>query len=67
MVAASATKAKQRAKAAFGGSLQGKHISFASLDLMHRVLTQNRRSVLKALMGRREMGMRELARTLESN
>ena len=62
---ASATDAKQRAKAAFKGTVQGEHISFASLDLMHRVLTPNRWGVLKAMMGRGEMGVRELARTLE--
>jgi predicted transcriptional regulator len=62
---ASATEAKQRAKAALKGAAQGEHISFASLDLMHRVLTPNRWGVLKAMMGRGEMGVRELARTLE--
>jgi predicted transcriptional regulator len=56
---------KVRAKAAFSGTPQGEYISFASLDLMHRVLTPNRWGVLKAMMGRGEMGVRELARTLE--
>ena len=56
---------KARAKAAFKGTAQGEHISFASLDLMHRVLTPNRWGVLKAMMGRGEIGVRELARTLD--
>jgi predicted transcriptional regulator len=62
---ASATETKARAKAAFKGAAQGEHISFASLDLMHRVLTPNRWGVLKAMMGRGEIGVRELARVLE--
>ena len=32
---------------------------------MHRVLTPNRWGVLKAMMGRGEIGVRELARVLE--
>jgi predicted transcriptional regulator len=62
---ASAADAKARAKAAFKNAAQGEHISFASLDLMHRVLTPNRWGVLKAMMGRGEIGVRELARALE--
>ena len=62
---ATAGDVKARAKAAFKGVPQGEHISFASLDLMHRVLNPNRWDVLKALMGRGEIGIRELARTLD--
>src|SRR6476659_8379054 len=62
---ATAGDVKARARAAFKGTAQGEHISFASLDLMHRVLTPNRWDVLKALMGRGEIGVRELARMLD--
>jgi predicted transcriptional regulator len=62
---ATAGGVKARARAAFKGTAQGEHISFASLDLMHRVLTPNRWDVLKALMGRGEIGVRELARMLD--
>jgi predicted transcriptional regulator len=62
---ATAGEVKARAKAAFKGRAQGEHISFASLDLMHRVLTPNRWGVLKAMMGRGEIGVRELARALD--
>jgi predicted transcriptional regulator len=56
---------KARAKTAFKGKPQGEHISFASLDLMHRVLNPNRWGVLKAMMGRGEIGIRALARMLD--
>ena len=64
---ATAGDVKARARAAFKGRPQGEHISFASLDLMHRVLvlTPNRWGVLKAMMGRGEIGVRELARALD--
>jgi predicted transcriptional regulator len=62
---ATAGDVKARARAAFKGAAQGEHISFASLDLMHRVLTPNRWGVLKAMMGRGEIGVRELARALD--
>jgi predicted transcriptional regulator len=62
---ATAGDVKARARAAFKGTAQGEHISFASLDLMHRVLNPNRWDVLKALMGRGEIGVRELARMLD--
>jgi predicted transcriptional regulator len=63
---ATAGDVKARARAAFKGrEPQGEHISFASLDLMHRVLTPNRWGVLKAMMGRGEIGVREMARTLD--
>ena len=53
-----------RAKAAFKGKPQGEHISFASFDLMHRMLTPNRWDILRAMMGRGEVGVRELARLI---
>ncbi len=56
---------KRSAKAAFRGERQGAHIDFASLELMHRVLTPNRWTMLKAMMGEGPMGIRELARTLD--
>jgi predicted transcriptional regulator len=62
---ATAGDVKARARGAFMGVPHGEHISFASLDLMHRVLTPNRWDVLKTLMGRGEIGVRELARMLD--
>ena len=56
---------KRRAKAAFRGEYQGEHIDFASLELMHKVLTPNRWQMLWALMGHGSMGIRELARVLD--
>ena len=52
-------------KAAFKGVRQGEHINFASLELMHRVLTPNRWDMLKAMMGQQSIGIRELARALD--
>jgi len=56
-----------RAKAASKGTAQGMRISFASLELMHRILTPNRWGVLQAMMGRGDIGVRELARALHRN
>ncbi|MCL2716324.1 MAG: transcriptional regulator [Alphaproteobacteria bacterium] len=57
---------KARTKAAFKGKAQGERISFASVDMMHRVLTPNRWGVLRALMGHDGMmSVRELARILD--
>lgn len=61
---ASRDQVSARAKAAFGGKKQGSHISFASLDLMHRVLTPNRWNMLRAMMGAGPVGTRELSRRL---
>ena len=62
---ASAKNTKARARPAFKGVRQGEHISFASIELMHRVLNPNRWNVLRAMMGQGEIGIRELARMLD--
>jgi len=54
-----------RVKAASRGQKQGARISFASLDLMHRVLTPNRWALLRVLLGGEAIGIRELARRLD--
>ena len=63
---ASIDDVKARTKAALQGMAQGERISFASVDMTHRVLTPNRRGILRALMGHdRMIGVRELARILD--
>jgi predicted transcriptional regulator len=52
------------AKAAARGEKQGAHITFASVDLMHRVLTPARWNLLRAMMGGEPVGVRALARNL---
>lgn len=56
---------KQRVGAAFKGRKQGTHRSFATLDLMHRILTANRWQILRTMMGAGPIGVRELARRLD--
>ena len=53
---------KQRALAAFSGKRQGAHISFASADLLWKVLTAKRWDLLKAMTGGGAMTLREAAR-----
>jgi predicted transcriptional regulator len=63
---ASRAETSARFKAAFRGESQGSHISFPSLELMHRVLTPNRWHMLEAMMAARgPVGTRELARKLD--
>jgi len=53
---------KQRALDAFSGKRRGAHISFASADLLWRVLTAKRWDLLKAMAGGGAMTLREAAR-----
>ena len=53
---------KQRALAAFSGRRRGAHISFASADLLWKVLTAKRWELLKAMAGSGAMTLREAAR-----
>ena len=53
---------KQRALAAFSGKRHGAHISFASADLLWKVLTAKRWELLKAMAGGGSMTLREAAR-----
>ena len=53
---------KQRALDAFSGKRRGAHISFASANLLWRVLTAKRWDLLKAMAGGGAMTLREAAR-----
>lgn len=53
---------KQRALSAFSGKRQGAHISFASADLLWKVLTAKRWELLKIMAGGGAMTIREAAR-----
>lgn len=56
---------KQRAIDAFAGKRRGAHISFASADLLWKVLTAKRWELLKAMAGGGAMTLREAARRAE--
>src|SRR2546425_10975551 len=57
--------AKQRVVEAFSGKRRGAHISFASADLLWKVLTAKRWELLKAMTGGGAMTLREAARRVE--
>ena len=52
----------RRALAAFDGEAQGERISFASAELLWRVLTEKRWAILRAMTGQGAMAIREAAR-----
>jgi predicted transcriptional regulator len=52
----------RRALAAFGGKRQGARISFATPELMWKVLTAKRWQILRAMTGAGAMSVREAAR-----
>jgi predicted transcriptional regulator len=56
---------KQRALDAFSGKRRGAQISFASVDLLWKVLTAKRWELLKAMAGGGAMTLRETARRIE--
>jgi len=56
---------KQRALDAFSGKRRGAHISFASPELLWKVLTAKRWELLKAMAGGGAMTLREAARRVE--
>ena len=56
---------KQRALDAFSGKRRGAHVSFASADLLWKVLTAKRWELLKAMAGGGAMTLREAARRAE--
>lgn len=56
---------KQRALDAFAGKRRGAHISFASVDLLWKVLTAKRWELIKAMAGGGAMTLREAARRAE--
>lgn len=53
---------KQRVKAAFAGKRQEERISFASFDLLWKVLAPNRMALLQTLAGAGPVSLREAAR-----
>ncbi|HTI66475.1 MAG TPA: transcriptional regulator [Caulobacteraceae bacterium] len=59
---ASAEDVRRPARAAFQGEAQGAHISFASAELLWKVLTAKRWELLKAMTGQGGMAIREAAR-----
>lgn len=56
---------KRRALEAFSGKHRGAQISFASADLLWKVLTSKRWELLKAMTGGGAMTLREAARRVE--
>jgi predicted transcriptional regulator len=54
----------ESAKQAFKGKPQGEFISFASLDLLWKVLAANRMAIVKVLAGIEPLALREIARRL---
>ncbi|MGA2393987.1 MAG: transcriptional regulator [Candidatus Lustribacter sp.] len=61
----SVEETKRQVAAAFRGKRQGEHISFASIELLWKVLTVKRWELLKVMTGQGEMTIREIARLLE--
>jgi predicted transcriptional regulator len=53
---------KRRTKAAFGGKPQGEFISFTSAELLWKVLTPKRWTLLKAMVQQGPLAIREIAR-----
>lgn len=62
---ASRQAVKQRALDAFSGKRRGAQISFASADLLWKVLTAKRWELLKTMAGGGAMTLREAARRTE--
>lgn len=58
----SADATRERMAAAFRGEAQGAHLSFASAELLWKVLTAKRWEILRAMTGEGEMAIREVAR-----
>lgn len=59
---ASAEEVRQRALAAFRGKAQAPRISFATPELLWKVLTAKRWELLKAMAGEGPLSLREVAR-----
>jgi predicted transcriptional regulator len=58
----SSEEARRRARAAFRGKKQGEFISFASAELLWRVLTPKRWALLQAMVQQGPLAIREIAR-----
>lgn len=55
----------KRATAAFSGKRQGAHISFATEELLWKLLTAKRWELLKTMAGAGPLSIRELSRRVE--
>lgn len=53
---------QERLANAFAGEYQGAHLSFASVEVLWRVLTAKRWEILHAMAGRGELSIRAVAR-----
>jgi predicted transcriptional regulator len=56
---------QRQAAAAFRGEKLGEFISFASVELLWKVLTAKRWDILRAMTGQGEMTIREIARRVD--
>lgn len=56
---------RHQTAAAFQGERLGEFISFATVDLLWKVLTAKRWDILQAMTGRGEMTIREVARLID--
>ena len=57
--------AQKQTAAAFGGEYVGEFISFATVELLWKVLTAKRWDILQAMTGQGEMTIREIARRVD--
>ena len=62
---ADSTQTSQRLHSAFRGKHQGNRISFASFELLWKVLTPKRMQIVHALAGTGTLSIREVARRVE--
>ena len=56
---------ERRARDAFKGKKQGARISFATPELLFKVMTANRWEIIRAMAGAGPMALRQLARRLD--
>jgi predicted transcriptional regulator len=63
-VASLATSAARAVAAMETGEPQGRYLTFESVEALIRGLSGHRLAVLRAMLGRKEVGVRELAREL---
>ncbi|MBX3569215.1 MAG: transcriptional regulator [Rhizobiaceae bacterium] len=56
---------QRQVAAAFGGEKVGEFISFATVELLWKVLTAKRWDILRTMTGQGEMTIREIARRVE--
>lgn len=62
---ASPDQTRQRLRAAFHGKPQGNHISFASFELLWKLLTPKRMQIVHTLAGSGTLSIREVARRVD--